>query len=75
LNIWIVPPSNGAAVRARRLRQRQRLGLRVVGVEIDEWRTIDALISRGVLTEAEGLDPGAVARGLGKVIDAWVRSP
>jgi hypothetical protein len=59
---------SSAALRARRLRQRRRLGLRVFAIELDEFRTIDALIDRGVITEDEGLDPGAVSRALEKII-------
>jgi hypothetical protein len=64
-----------AALRSARSRRRQRLGLRVILVEIDEWKLVDALIARRVLTEAEGLDPDAVSLAASRILDAWVRSP
>jgi hypothetical protein len=62
-----------SAMRSARSRCRRRLGLRAVTVDIDEWATINALIDRCVITEAEGLNPAAVSRALEKIIAAWVR--
>jgi hypothetical protein len=64
-----------AALRSARSRRRRRLGLRVLAVEVDEWKLIDALIARRVLTEAEGFDPDAVSLAATRILDAWVRSP
>jgi hypothetical protein len=44
-------------------------------VEVDEWKLIDALIARRVLTEAEGLDPDAVSLAASRILNAWVCSP
>jgi hypothetical protein len=59
-----------AALRSARSRRRQRLGLRVFAIELEEFPTINALIDRGVITEDEALAPGAVPRALEKIIGA-----
>ena len=58
--------------RQRRYRRRQRLGLRVCRVEVDEYALIEALIRAGRLTEDESLDPANVEAALTMVVSDFV---
>lgn len=55
-----------AAERQRRLRHRQRYGLRVVPVEVDEHRVAGLLIDAGYM--ADTADPDALAQALSRLI-------
>lgn len=57
-----------AAARASRHRQRQRLGRKVVGIEIDEIAVVAGLIDRGFVSESQALDDAKVAAALGRLI-------
>ena len=62
------PSRSASAVRMRRLRQRQRKGLRFLGIEIRE-REIEALIRRGQLHADQRANSAAVRRALYGFLD------
>jgi hypothetical protein len=55
------------AARVARHRQRAREGLQVIRLVIPT-PLLEALISDGLLTEDEALDPDAVSRAIGRII-------
>jgi hypothetical protein len=62
---------SAAAQRARRYRHRQRRHLRVLPVEVDPFAVKDALITSGLLSEAEATDDSAVARAFALAFKQW----
>jgi hypothetical protein len=73
LNIRIVPPSNGAALRARRLRQRRRLGLKIYTIVADEFELIAAILDARLLTEKESRDDAKVSAVISRIIlSDWI---
>jgi hypothetical protein len=63
-----------AAARSRRYRQRKRFGRAVIGVDVNEFALIDALIESGLLDEAEAESRPAVAAALADVIRRWQKT-
>ncbi len=58
-----------AAERQRRYRQRQKLGLRVVNIELGE-ADIARLIDVGLLQESDGIDGHAVSNAVERLVEA-----
>lgn len=58
-----------AAERQRRYRQRQKYGLRVFPVVLDD-ADIERLIDAGWLEECEGLDSGCVANAIESLVES-----
>jgi len=61
-------PVSLATRRQQRLRERRRLGLLQLTIEVQETLLIDALITTGRLDEAAALDPDAVAEAASLVL-------
>jgi hypothetical protein len=61
-----------AALRARRRRVRQRLGLKVYVVDVDEWELGAALLDLGLLTEQESRDDGKVSVVITRILAEWI---
>ncbi len=64
------PPSKGA-LRKRRERARHRMGLRVLDIETNYFRAVEALIASTRLTDVEALDQKNVEAALGEVVAEW----
>jgi hypothetical protein len=63
---------SSAALRARRLRQRRRLGLKVYAVELDEWELTTAILDLGLLTEQESRDDAKVSAVVGRILSELI---
>jgi hypothetical protein len=61
-----------AALRARRRRVRQRLGLKVYTIDVDEWELIAAILDLGHLTEQESRDDAKVSAVIGRILSEWI---
>lgn len=60
---------SASAARQSRYRQRQKLGLRVVAVELGE-SDIERLVDSGLLNECASLDSNCVARAVERLVEA-----
>ena len=58
-----------AAERQRRYRQRQKVGLRMFSVELDD-NDIERLIDAGWLEEREGLDSDCIASAIESLVES-----
>lgn len=67
-NDLVSPLPSSAARRKREHRERQRLGLKVVPLEVYQ-REVALLVASGWLAEGERDDRVAIARALGEMLD------
>jgi hypothetical protein len=63
---------SNAAERQRRHRARQRRGLRVVTIEVDEISVSEALVQTGFLSPLRADDPDAIREAIEKHLAALV---
>jgi hypothetical protein len=61
-----------AALRAGRRRVRQRLGLKVYAVDVDEWELGAAILDLGLLTEQESRDDAKVSVVISRILAEWI---
>jgi hypothetical protein len=64
---------SAAALRKRRLRDRQRRGAIVLRVEVDEAELALAMLRAGRLGESEALCRGELERAASEVLSDWSR--
>ena len=65
-------PRSPAALRARRLRQRRRLGLRVYAVSVDAWELGAAILDLNLLSEQESRDDAKVSAVISRILSEWI---
>src|SRR3954470_21915587 len=65
------PRDRRAALRNKRYRARTKVGRVILGLEIDEYRIVSALLASNRLTEREALDRCQVAREVSLLLSEW----